>query len=397
MASVPSLLDDILANPAAREREFPVCRERIFLAHAAVAPFPARVKDAITRYCQQASEFGQFDHLHATIERETRQHLAALLAANVDEIAFASSTSAALSTVAAGLRWEPGDNVILRHGEFPSNTYPWMNLEPRGVELRWLPRSFDGRQGLDELQRLVDSRTRLVSLSSVDYLTGTPIDTSAIGQFLHQNGVRFCVDAIQSLGAVPCSVEKVDFLAADAHKWLLGPQGCAVLFVRKECQGLLDPPFVGWNSAKNKTDFVQEGWELLESAERYEPGSPNVLGMVGLHAALELLSEIGILAIAKRLVMLRERLITGLQERGFLLVGDSNARLQTGITSFIDPEGNEKQLYAALNGRGIIVSLRQDLDKRDVVRVSPHFYTLEQEIDTLLSYLTTWRKQSHDR
>ncbi len=310
---------------------------------------------------------------------------ARLLEATSDEIAFVPSTSAGLSIIATGLEWKKGDNVIITDGDFPANIYPWLNLKRCGVKVRFIPRKSNGSVTLSDIKIQIDGRTRLVSLSSVHFVTGAPIDIDGIGRFLRKNGVLFCVDAIQSLGAMPCSARYVDFLVADAHKWLLGPQGFGLLFVRRECWNQLHPSLVGWKSVRTPKEFLNIKLEFPDSAKRYEPGSLNIVGLIGLHAALSLILEIGISAIARQITILRTMLINGLQQKGYNVLGISSPDLPTGITSF---KRDDKQIVALcqkLDESGIIISLRDDLMGNKCIRVSPHFYNTEKEIHTFLS------------
>lgn len=378
-------INDILDNETLRQQEFPITKNKIYLAHAAVSPLPSRVTRAINDYVNHASIQGQFEYLHKKIEEETRDFAANLLEATPEEIAFVPSTSAGLSLIASGLDWKKGDNVIIAEGDFPANIYPWLNLQRRGVEVRFIPRKSNGAVTLSDVKSQVDERTQLVSLSSVHFVTGAPIDVDSIGQFLQENGILFCLDAIQSLGAMPCSVRYVDFLIADAHKWLLGPQGFGLLFVRRSCWDRLHPPLVGWKSVRSPKEFLNIQLEFPDSAQRYEPGSLNIVGLIGLHAALSLILEIGVSAIAKQITILRTMLTNGIQQKGYNVLGVSSPAQATGITSFKQDDKQIVALYQQLDKSGIIVSLRDDLMGDKCIRISPHFYNTEKEINTLLA------------
>ena len=380
-----TFLDNILRDGELRSREFPVTRDNIFLAHAATCPLPMRVARAIRRYIKDVSNSGQFDYLHRDIEIQTRELVAKLLHVSPDEVAFTGSTSLGLSLVAAGLEWEKGDNVVIAEADFPANVYPWLGLKRKGVEVKFIPHQPTGVITLNEVREHIDKRTRLVSLSSVHYLTGATIDLDAIGAFLRERGILFCVDAIQSLGALPCSVKHVDFLSADAHKWLLGPQGIAIFFVRRDNFGLLYPALLGWKSVREHRKFTRIKLDLPDCARRYEPGSLNIVGLVGLHAALLLIQKIGIDKIANHLADLRTKLISALKKKGYEVLGISSGRLRTGITSF--KADSIVDLYNRLDLKRIVVSLRDDLSGNPCIRVSPHFYNTENEIDALLSEL----------
>jgi selenocysteine lyase/cysteine desulfurase len=385
----------LLADEDLRRREFPVAGRVIYLAHAAVGPLPARVAAAIAGYAARAAETGQFEHLHKPAEDSARSLAAAMLGASADEIAFVPSTSAGLSLVAAGLPWRDGDSVVIAEGDFPANVYPWLGLERRGVRVRRIPKNTGGLITKLDVLSALDERTRLVSLSSVHFSTGAAIDVDAIGALLHERGVLFCVDAIQSLGALPISARHVDFLAADAHKWLLGPQGIGVLFVRRERFSELYPALLGWKSVRADRDYGRAELELKDDARRYEPGNLNALGLVGLAEALSILQAVGVPRIAERLRHLRSILVRGLLDRNFCICvcaagtaggGEIDAH-PMGITSFYDPAEDMAALHKRLLAEGIVVSLRADPTGRFVIRVAPHFYSTEAEIQALLKAL----------
>ncbi len=390
----PLTIASLLADESLRQREFPVVRERTYLAHAAVCPLPARVVTALGAYLSEVGRGGQFEHLHAAAEAGARSIAAELLGVDAEEIAFTTSTSAGLGLVAAGLDWKSGDNVVFAKGDFPSNVYPWVDLQRRGVVPRPITTGRDGLVTMDDVIAHVDARTRLVSLSSVHFVTGARMDIEAIGEYLRSRGVLFCVDAIQSFGALPLSARNVDFLAADAHKWMLGPQGIGILFVRRSRFDMLHPAAVGWKSVVANKDYSKSTFDLPDSARRYEPGSLNALGLTGLHAALSILREVGVVPIAERLGALREFLVPRLVAKGYQIVGGSD-RLKlaahrpgsfSGITSFrasSDPQTID--LQKRLDARRIVVSLREELTGQKCVRVAPHFYTTESELNALLA------------
>lgn len=382
----PLSLKEILRDRVLRRREFPVTRDKVFFAHAAVCALPTRVAKAVADYARLAALQGQFERLYAEEWRQARALSAALLGAGPEEIAFASSTSAALSLVAGGLDLPPGSEVLIAEGGFPANVYPWMGLRRKGVELRLIPRRADGSIRPEDVARGLGPRTRLVSLGSAHYLTGATIDLDAIGSLLHERGVLFCVDAIQSLGALPCPVRHVDFLAADAHKWLLGPEGIAILYVRRERQKDLFPALLGWRSVREPYRFSSLELDFPDSAARYEPGTPNALGLVGLHAALSLLLDVGAAPIAARLERLRTLLLFGLEERGCEILGPGPGEPAMSIVTFRRPGRDMKALHSRLEKLGVLTSLRVDA-KGPCIRLSPHFYNTEEEAEKLLAHL----------
>lgn len=380
-------LESLLTDETRRRQEFPVIGQKVFLAHAAVCPLPACVVGAVADYVAKAGAAGQFEYLHRTQEIGARALTAEFLGVSPEEIAFVPSTSAGVSLVAGGLDWRPGDRVVIAEGDFPANVYPWLALQRHGVEVRMIPRRPTGAFTWDDVAEQLDERTRLVSLSSIHFGTGAPLDVDGIGRQLQSRGILFCVDAIQSLGAMPTSARHVDFLTADAHKWLLGPQGIGVLYVRRALLDRLYPVLTGWKSVQDSKDFSTIKLVFADSARRYEPGSMNALGIIGLHAGLALLHRIGISAIADRLMKLRALLLQGLQARQYQIVGISAPDCPTGITTFRHPERDMAHLYRRLGDLGMVVSLRDDPLGNRCIRVSPHFYNTEAEIALLLAHL----------
>lgn len=300
-----------------------------------------------------------------------------LFACESDEIAFVPSTSAGLSMVAAGLDWKAGDSVVTAEGEFPSNIYPWRALQTRGVRLKLISARRGDGITLEDVCAAVDSRTRLVALSSVHYITGAVPDVAAIGNYLRRLGILFCVDAIQGAGAVRTAWEAADFLVADGHKWLLAPQGIGVLVVRARVLDTLSPVLVGWKSV-DAQDYCLSGQFRL-GAQRYEPGTLNVVGMIGLHASLGLLLEIGPNIIYDRIAVLRTYTQTRLAEAGCQICGYSGS----GIVAFSVSQTTAQHVMASLAGLGILASVRRNLDGQPCVRVAPHFYNTERDIDRL--------------
>jgi selenocysteine lyase/cysteine desulfurase len=343
----------------------------------------------MNRYLQQAARAGQFSYLHEAAETSARSIAAELLDVCADEIAFVPSTSAGLSMVAAGLDWKPGDSVIVPAGDFPVNVYPWLALERLGVRVKQLAVPMGEAITLDDVCSQLDERTRLVSLSSIHYVTGAPIDLDVIGAYLRRQNILFCVDAIQSFGAVPCSARHVDFLVADGHKWLLGPQGMGILVVRRPAMNHLRPVLVGWKSVATPGDYGNVCQSHPDSAARYEPGSLNSVSLVGFHEALALLRGLDIAAIASHLKHLRAVLVEGLLELGYRIVGPRQTTLATGITSFQCPRGTTATIYQWLDRQGCVVSLRKDPRGEPCIRVAPHGYNTLAEIQEFLNLLRT--------
>ena len=373
-----------LLTPAQRYEEFPITASKVFLAHAAMSPFPRRVCSAIQDYCGKNAANGQWEYLYGDAEEQTRQYAASLIGCEKDEVAFVPSTSAALSMLAGGISWRPGDNIVVADGDFPSNIYPWLNTTGQGAEVKFIPRRADGGVCLDDVARLVDHNTRLVSLSSVNYVTGYRLDIDAIGRYLQERQVLFCVDATQSLGALPFDCRHVDFVAAAAYKWLLGPMGIGVLYISRKHFDTVRPQIVGWKSVKEYRQYLKYDLDFPDNARRYEPSHPNGLGMVGLHAALGLIHEIGIANVAMRLEAMRCTLVESLLAIGQEVISPMETKCASQIVSFIPKKRDAAEVRSQLDSNNFVVSLRDTLDNRNCIRVSPHFYNSDDEIASFL-------------
>jgi cysteine desulfurase / selenocysteine lyase len=376
----PLTISDLLQDETLRRREFPVCESKVFLAHAGVSPLPRRVAEAMKEYVDAASRDNQENVLSDEVIDETRALAAGLINAQPNEIAFVGSTSMGLAMVAAGLAWERGDQVVCYRDDYPANVYPWMDLARRGVDVRFVePRQF-GNITVEDLERVLTDRTRLVSLASVHFQSGWRLDVNGIGKHLRERGILFCLDAIQSLGALQTSVEFVDFAAADAHKWLLGPLGTAVLYVRKEHYDRFHPPLVGWNSASSPNFIAQETLVFKPDARRYEPGSLNLAGIVGLRAALQLIFECGMEAVEARVLGLTEEIIARAAEAGLTVIGPMAGQGLSGIVSLASTAVDMAKVHAKLSGSNIVTSLRHTRDGRKCLRLSPHLYNRDEEL-----------------
>ena len=308
---------EILTNEELRRHEFPVVANKVFLAHAAVCALPRRVAEAMRAHAAGGMLGDQEESFPLARIRQARESAARLLNAQAEEIAFVGPTSLALSFVARGVPLRKGDNILVYFEDYPSNVYPWMALAEKGVEVRLLNTKSYGRIRLIDVIGQVDEQTRLVALASNHFVAGWRLDLDAIGRELHRRGIVFCVDGIQTLGAFPTTVEHIDFLAADAHKWLLGPCGAGILFVRQSVQDKLRPIVQGWHNVRCPDFVAQEQLVYRTDARRYEAGSANLIGLVGLAAALELLLELGIENIARELLRKRSWLAQAVQEKGF--------------------------------------------------------------------------------
>jgi selenocysteine lyase/cysteine desulfurase len=263
-------------------RQCPVATRWAYFDHAAVAPLTERARQTLVEWAADLAENGDVhDGTRVRRVEEVRALAARLLNADPLDIAFIKNTSEGIGIAAEGLPWQVGDNVVTAEDEYPANLYPWMNLAGRGVELRRVP-SRDGRILLDDLRAAIDGRTRLVSLSYVEYASGFRNDLDAIGGLCREEGILFFVDAIQGLGVLPLDVRKtpIDFLSADGHKWLLGPEGAGLFWIRRELVERLHPVGVGWNSVIDSRNFDHVEFRLKPNAGRWESGSLNVGGIL---------------------------------------------------------------------------------------------------------------------
>jgi len=394
-------LTEILGSEEIRRHEFPVAREKIFLAHAGVCPLPRRVAQAIADYAGRGATSDQETLVFPDRLNNARKLAAKLLRCQPDDVALVGPTSLALSFVAAGLDFRKGDNVLIYHDDYPSNVYPWMALAERGVEVRLLNTRLGGdgaasaaqARGLgvirpQDVMGQVDENTRLVALASCHFISGHRLEHEAIGKFLRARGILFCLDAIQTLGAFPTTVEHVDFLAADAHKWLLGPCGAGVFYVRRELQEKLTPPIYGWHNVRNPNFVAQEQIVFRSGAVKYEAGTHNLLGVVGLIAAMELALEIGVNNIAAELLRKRAWVVPALQAKGYaVLNAGAKTDIASGIVSFYQPGKDLAALHKKFTDADIVTSLRTDRQGQNYIRLSPHWYNTDAELQRVLELL----------
>ena len=364
--------------------EFPITRNYNFMNHATVAPLSKRAADGIRWYVDHAEQNAYLRGGFFKKVEQVRGMVGLLINANSDEIAFTKGTSEGLCFVANGLTWQNGDNIVTCNAEFGANIYPWEALRPRGVEIRQVLEE-DGRIPIERFFESINSRTRLVTISSVQFASGYRTDLATLGEYCQSKGVFLCVDAIQSMGAFPIDVKamKIDFLAADGHKWLCAPEGAGVFFVRKEIQGHLLPTTIGWMSMKDRFQFSKTHFEFADTARRYEAGSYNMAGIFALDGAIELTLEIGIENIAKRLLFLTDRLTDGLRAKGYRVISSRTPTEASSIVAFRSDVHDHDKIQAHLEAEHrIVIAVRCGR-----LRASPHFYNTEREIDQLVEAL----------
>jgi cysteine desulfurase/selenocysteine lyase len=368
-------------------REFPITERLTHFNHAGVSPVSRRVVAAVTTFIEQAAVLTPSTYRSWDVRGEAvRAGFARLIGAQPDEIAFVKNTSEGLSLVAVGLDWRAGDNVIAVDGEYPSNVYPWFGLRRWGVETR-LVQPVRGRVRVDDVRALLDDRTRVMSVSFVDWNSGARTDLRPLGELCRERGILFCVDGIQGVGAVQLDVERagIDCLAVGGHKWLLAPEGCGGLFIARRVVDRLQSVLHGWKSVTDADTYLPYHFNPRPDAAKFESGTPPQLGIHALGAAIDLLLEIGVANIEQRVLEITDRLGVGLRARGAELVSPWERDARSGIVVF--RLGDEPQrLSAALNQRGFIVRMRGG-----GIRVAPHFYNDEDDIDRFLAALDELR------
>jgi cysteine desulfurase / selenocysteine lyase len=375
---------------------FPVTRNVVYFNHAAVGPLSTRACDAMTRHAHDQRDFGALHWRAWYAEYDKLRQLAAnLIGATPAEIAILKNTSEGMSFVAEGFRWQAGDNVITTDLEFPSNYTPWKRQERRGVECRVVG-SRDGAYTADDVERLIDARTRIVSVSSVAFHNGFAPDLDAIGALCAARGVLFCVDAIQSVGALPIDVRRsnITFLAADGHKWMCGPEGAALFYVAAEQLEQLEVLESGWTNFERMGKFIDCPLDFHPNSRRFEAGSLNTNGVYGLRAALELLDEQGIATVSAEVVRLATRLADALEAIGWTVA--SPRPIRSGIIGVKPPAVDTARIGAtSSHPMAILSAIHGYLEKERIVtapregllRLSPHFYNDDAEIDTVVQAL----------
>ncbi len=363
---------------------FPVTESCVYLNHASTGPLPRSAIDGISEYAQWSAREGQvpFAEAEARIE-EARSLLADLMHVEPENLAFTKNTSAGVIIAIGSVRWQAGDNVVLMRDDFPTVTYPF-ELLLHNVEKRWFASS-ELVAGADAVCRLVDGRTRMVAISWVHFLSGAMFDIDAVCRFCRERGVLVLIDAIQGLGAVDIDWKRVgaDFVVSHGAKWLLSPQGTGFLYVHPETLPKLEPYNLGWLSAEWR-DFndIFTRKPLRKDARRFEEGTKNYLGLWGLCGSLRLFGEVGIRKIETRVRRLTGLLRERLAAAGFVVVTPTGRAQSAGIVTCTKPGTNMLRLHQQLERAGFKVSLRENM-----LRISPHFYNTELEIERLMELL----------
>jgi len=366
--------------------EFTLNSELIYLNHAAVAPWPRRAAVAVKAFAEENARYGAL-HYPAWLatEAELRERLRALInAPSAADIALLKNTSEGLSLVAYGLDWQVGDNLIITDQEFPSNRLVWESLQPLGVQVRKAALS-DHATPETAIMKLADPRTRLISVSAVQYASGLRMDLETLGEFCAEGDILFCVDAIQMLGALPFDAQAVraDFVVADGHKWMLGPEGLALFYCRPERREALRLTQYGWHMVEDWGNYEAQTWAPARSARRFECGSPNMLGVHALAASLSLLQEVGITTVARQILANTAHLIRRITTHPDLdLITPVEPTRHAGIVSFRHRQADNKVLWQSLKEQGVICAYRSG-----GIRFSPHYYNTFEQLDRAMDWV----------
>ena len=370
------------------DEEFQLDEAIIYLNHAAVSPWPRRTATSVQKFAEENCIHGAKNYMN-WLEQETllRKQLKNLInAPSVNDISLLKNTSEALSVVASGIRWRQGDNIVSSNEEFPSNRIAWLAQEKHGVEFREIDIS-DMETAEEKLIAACDEHTRLLTISSVQYGSGRRLDLKKLGDYCRQNDILFCVDAIQSLGILPMDVEAIqaDFVMADAHKWLLGPEGIALFYCRESVRDQLELHQFGWHMIENPGNYDQTSWIPANSGKRFECGSPNMLGIYALSASLSLIESIGIENIARTVITNTSQIIDYIRNKSNIdLLTPPEEDRRGGIVTFRIRERDNAEIYARLMKNNVICA-----NRKGGIRFSPHFYTSPKTIQNGLEILNT--------
>lgn len=375
------------AVPFDLRSEFPIKEQYAFLNHASVAPIPASTQAAISQFAQVAAEEGPANYagwIHGmTLAREAAGRM---ICAEPDDICFVKSTNHGLLIVANSINWKAGDNIVGLEHEFPANILPWKNLSRLGVELRLVPERPDYTYTLDDIMSRIDERTRLVAVSWVEYATGFRNDIEALARLCRERNILFSVDAIQGLGVLPINVTElgIDFFMADGHKWMLGPEGCGILYVRRDRIAEMNNSMCGWCGQKNPQDYDNTEQPYKPTARRFEEGSHNLMSIIALGASTRLLLDAGPAYVENRVRDLSTLILRRVREKGYTVITPEPWEQRAGIVAFTK-EGLG-------DGLGLAAQLQKEHKvmiacRRGFLRASPHFYNDEDEVERLIRAL----------
>ncbi len=366
--------------------EFNLRNDIIYLNHAGVSPWPLRTVKAVRKFADENMLLGSLRYPE-WLETETglrKQAQKLINAPSPLDIALLKNTSEALSVVAYGLEWKNGDNIVSCNLEFPSNRIVWESLAEKGVEFREADINMRGNPE-DALFSLVDNNTRLITISSVQFSTGLKMDLERIGEFCKKRGILFCIDTIQSLGAMQFDVQQIqaDFVMADGHKWMLGPEGLAIFYSNPDARDRLHLNQYGWHMVEDAGNFDRRDWNVAKGARRFECGSPNMLGIYALNASLSLILETGMDYIEDEILRRSEYLFDKIKARSELeLITSTSQRRYAGIVTFRRRGVDSALLYQNLMQKKVLCAHRSG-----GIRLSPHFYTPYEQLDHVIELI----------
>jgi cysteine desulfurase / selenocysteine lyase len=381
------VIAQLVADENLRQREFPICARKIYCAHAADSPLPRRVAEGMRESIDRATVDSR--NYAGELERieDTRALAARLLGCETEEIAFTGPTASGLNTVANGLDWKPGDEVVCYLDDYPANVYPWLALERHGVKPVLLETPRIGEITPEIVERALTKNTKLVALATANYISGYRIDLERIGALCAGRGVLFSVDAIQTMGVSPVPLQNVDFASAGAQKWILGPSGAGIMYVKKSRQELLRPAIIGGWNVVSPNFIAQREVKFETGGRKFEPGAYTHSVLAGLRAAIELLLEAGANEISNRIRSLIQSLHDRIAPAGFEFLSPAEEKNRCGILTFRHPQIAGERFMDALLKNDIVVSLRYDRSNRGWLRVSPHFYNTEAEMQRMADAL----------
>lgn len=362
---------------------YPGTANAAYLDCAAVGLISTRVSGAMAYVLEGHRDFGG---AAAPSWRErtgaVRDSVARLVGGRADHVAFTQNTSTGLATVINGLDWEPGDNVVVPAGEFPSNFYPWLQLRRRGVRVREVAMTA-GRALTDDVLAALDHRTRVLAISAVQYSSGHRYDLAVFGQACAAGDTLLVVDGTQAVGALRVDVGLlgVDVLAVSAHKWMLGPTGIGFLHLSDRAMERLIPSTVGWRAVADPYAFDHEP-VLAPDARRFESGTENSAGIAGLGAAVDLVHDLGAARVEERVLDRADQLATLLEEAGMTVGVTEQRERRSGIVTATSTGIPDDVLHARLLDQDVRCSLRGT-----GLRFAPHYFTDDGDLQRVAEAL----------
>jgi selenocysteine lyase/cysteine desulfurase len=375
-----------LAHIERIREHFSVVNRWIYMNHAAVSPI---TRDMVYGLSMRADDIMENGFVNSADWKEdaiqARLMYAQLIGSLPDEVAFIHSTSEGANLVANGIDWKPGDNVVLTNVDYPANIYPWMNQQSRGVEVKWVRQRPDGRIAVEDLAGAIDSRTRVLAVSFVQFINGYRSDLNAIGELCARKGVFFFVDAIQGLGAIDIDVRemKIGALAAHSRKWLLCPGGLGVLYVSRRHLKDLRVTNPGADSVVDAENYLDYKLTWRDSAERFEPSDLNPMALSATRAMLAMFTGLGMAYIENRVIALTDMLSEGLAKKGYTLHSPRKPAEKSGIVSFSAASSDDTESISKKLTESRVVHTH----RYDMIRLSPHFYNSEAEVEQVLNLL----------